>query len=171
MLINACLFGLLGVAIIYDFKERRIPNLLVLTGLAAAAFCHLHTEGIVGLLFSLKGLVTGILLLLIPFIMRGIGAGDVKLLGAVGAFKGSVFVFNTFLWMALWGGIIAAVIMLFRKQLGKTLRRLFWRAFFARLGITGPSDSFNEDSGILYPYAAAIGLGVLTSYLYGGWWS
>ncbi len=170
MFVNTCILGLLCIAVVYDFKEKRIPNLLVLMGLATAVFYYLYIDGFTGLVFSLKGLVTGIFLLLIPFIMGGIGAGDVKLLGVVGAFKGSVFAFNAFLWMALWGGAIAVIVMLFKKQLGKSLRNIFWRALFVRSGVMKFSDTLGKDSAIFYPYALAIGLGVLTSYLYGGWW-
>lgn len=88
----------------YDVRWRRIPNLLVLVGLATAVIWQAVTGGSAGLLFALKGWVLGMALLMIPFVMRGMGAGDVKLLGVVGALQGWVFVVNTFLWMAVWGG-------------------------------------------------------------------
>lgn len=61
---------------------------------------------------------------MVPFILGGIGAGDIKLLGVVGAFKGSPFAINTFLWMALWGGALALVLLLVKGRLLAILNRL-----------------------------------------------
>jgi len=170
MFTDTCLLGLLLMAVIVDVRERRIPNLLTSSGMVIAIIYQLYTGGYTGLLFSLQGLATGIALLLIPFVMGGIGAGDVKLLGMIGAFKGSIFVVGTFLWMAIWGGIIALVFLIMQRRLGETLKRLGHGLVLSRLSMVKLSHSVNkEEFSVYYPYGVAIALGVLTSYCR-GWW-
>jgi prepilin peptidase CpaA len=106
------LFGLLVLAVIYDQRERRIPNILILVGLVLGLSWNIYGAGFPGLLFSLQGLAAGLALLFIPFALGGMGAGDVKLLGMVGAFKGAVFAFHTFIAMALWGGLVAVILLI-----------------------------------------------------------
>ena len=82
---------LLVAAALSDISTRLIPNLLVGTGMVLALGSHFALSGVAGLVFSLKGLALGMVLLIIPFFMGGIGAGDVKLLGMVGAFLGRIW--------------------------------------------------------------------------------
>ncbi len=170
MLVNAVLAGIILIAVVFDLRVRRIPNALIIIALAFALTYHVHQSGYIGLIFCLKGFCIGILLLFIPFIMGGIGAGDVKLLAAIGAIKGSVFVFNTFLWMSLWGGAIAVIILISKKQLKETVARLGKGTILTSLGLVSYNDSLSkEEFSIYYPYGVAIALGVLTS-CFKGWW-
>ena len=170
MLFNAFLAGIILIAVAFDLRVRRIPNLLIIIALAFAIAYHVNQSGYAGLIFCLKGFCIGILLLLLPFIMGGIGAGDVKLLAVIGAIKGSVFVFNTFLWMAIWGGVIAVIILISKKRLKETVSRLRQGAILASLGMVRFSESLNKkEFSIDYPYGVAIALGVLTS-CFKGWW-
>lgn len=173
MLIDTFLLGMLFIAVIYDLKIRQIPNLLIVSALAFAMLYHVYLEGYsAGLYSSLLGFVTGISLLIIPFIMGGMGAGDVKLLGVVGALKGCSFVFSSFLWMALWGGVIALVILIINGRLKEAFIKLGGKISVLCLLFAKSSDKFNKlgpnKSIIYYPYALAIGLGVLSTF-YQGW--
>ncbi|MFM8393464.1 MAG: prepilin peptidase, partial [Acidobacteriota bacterium] len=76
-------FFVLAVAI-YDLRERRIPNVLVFPAMLVGTCFHLLT-GVEGRLAGVKGLATGFLLLLIPYAVGGMKAGDVKFLMAIGA--------------------------------------------------------------------------------------
>lgn len=168
MFLDAFLLGMLLLAVISDVITRRIPNWLILSGMAFALFYHLYTGGGAGLFFAVQGLLVGILLLIIPFAMGGMGAGDVKLLSMVGALKGSIFAFSSFLYMALWGGIIAILILLLKRRLKETLARLAFGIFMVRVAGASISDyAEKSDLSIYYPYGIAIGLGVLTSYCRG----
>lgn len=171
MLVNAVLAGVVIIAVVYDLRVRRIPNPLIIAALVFAFTYHFYQGGSGGLIFSLKGFGLGLLLLLLPFLMDGMGAGDVKLLAAVGAIKGSVFVFNTFLWMALWGGLIALIILTYQRRVKETASRLKMGFFMAGLGlITTFTDSLSrEEYSVYYPYGVAIALGVLSS-CFKGWW-
>jgi len=170
MLVNVFLAGVILIAVAFDLRVRRIPNPLVVIALVFALAYHVHLSGYAGLIFCLKGFGIGILLLLLPFIMGGIGAGDVKLLAVIGAIKGSAFVFSTFLWMAIWGGVIAVIILISRKQLKETVSRLGKGVILAGLGIVSFDNSLRkEEFSVYYPYGVAIALGVLTSN-FKGWW-
>lgn len=170
MFVDIILIGLVLVAVIFDIKERRIPNQVIIIGLLAAFLNHLLRGDYTGLILSLQGLAFGTGLLLIPYLLGGFGAGDVKLLGMIGALKGAAFVFNTFLWMAVIGGIIAVIILVRRHLFIETVTRLIRGLFLSRLGAAKFFDSVNkEELSVYYPYGVAIGLGVAATY-FKGWW-
>lgn len=170
MLLDGFLLGILGLAVIYDVRSRRIPNWIVFGGMAFALLYHLYLGGCSGFFFSLKGLLLGICLLILPFALGGMGAGDVKLLGMVGALKGSIFVFYSFLAMALWGGLIALILLLIKQRLKETLLRLGMGLLMVRLAGASITDYMAQSSiSVYFPYGVAIGLGVLTNYGR-GWW-
>lgn len=156
---------ILLLAVVYDQRERRIPNGLILVGLILGLSWNAYTGGSAGILFSLQGLLAGIALLFIPFAMGGMGAGDVKLLGVVGAFKGALFAFHTFIFMALWGGVIAVILLIAKGELGKTLRRLWAGFLLALFKVQKMKDSVEtSNSGVYFPYALAIALGAVSAY-------
>lgn len=153
------------LAVVYDQREQRIPNLLILIGLIAGLVWNVCQGGLEGLLFSLKGFAAGLGLLFIPFAMGGMGAGDVKLLAVVGTFKGYIFAFHTFIYMALWGGFIAVILLVIKGKLGNTLRRLLLGAIYAITKTTKLGDSLERsNSGVYFPYALAIALGAFSTY-------
>jgi prepilin peptidase CpaA len=94
------------VASATDLRTRRIPNVLTF-GTAAAAFgYHLAGTGIEGLGWSAGGWLVGALVFLVPFALRGLGGGDLKLLAALGAWIGPADV----VWVALYAGVAGGVL-------------------------------------------------------------
>ncbi len=136
MYLDGCLLVLIAIAVYTDLRYRRISNLIIGGGLLIAFSGHYYTQGITGLAFGLKGLGVGLALLLVPFLLGGMGAGDVKLLGVIGAFKGSSFSVSVFLWMALWGGAMAIVLLLIKGQLLATIKRVR-QVLNPKLGLLG----------------------------------
>lgn len=162
---DIALLLLLSVAVISDQRERRIPNILILVGLVLGLGWNIYSSGVSGLWFSLQGLAAGIALLFIPFVFGGMGAGDVKLLGMIGAFNGAEFAFHTFIAMALWGALIAVVLLIKGGQLGKALRRLWMGILFHFCKVQKLSESIaTGNSGICFPYALAIALGAVSMF-------
>lgn len=164
---NIVLGLILAGAIYTDLTSRRIPNLLLLLGIASALVWHYYWDGMTGLMFAVQGLGTGILLLVIPFILGGMGAGDVKLLGMIGAFKGAAFALETFIWMALVGGFLAVAFLIKEGQLVNTLRRLgrglLWAVFLGKKEMFLDSADRKEFS-VYFPYGVAIAIGALITY-------
>ncbi|MGE5653201.1 MAG: prepilin peptidase [Bacillota bacterium] len=111
------LWPLLAGTLYMDLRESRIPNLLTVSAALLGLAAHLITSGWYGLLTSLQGLLVGFILLLIPFLLGGIGGGDVKFLAAVGAIMGPSFVFRSCLYGAVVGGLIALYLMIKEKRL------------------------------------------------------
>src|SRR5437016_4383205 len=77
-----------ALCVIADVRTRRIPN--AISGSAMLLGITLNTAflGTAGLLDSLAGLGITVGVLLWPFAMGGIGGGDVKMMGAIGALLG-----------------------------------------------------------------------------------
>jgi len=88
----------------------------MITGLAYHGFSGGHT----GLIFSIEGIALGIVFLLGFYIFSGMGAGDVKLMGAAGSFLGPKGVFVAFLITALTGGLISLGVIIVRPSVKAT---------------------------------------------------
>ena len=165
-------FLLLGLtaASYTDWRKRTIPNViplpLMLTGIVWQASAH----GMDGFISSCVGLLTGILLLWLPFALGGMGGGDVKLLGAVGSFTGVAGVAQVFLISAIIGGLACGFETLRRKTWKQTLCSLQHRMVFAFLHQRLPSESEvpMTQTPVYLPYAAFILCGYVLTALYGG---
>jgi prepilin peptidase CpaA len=95
-----------SVACLFDLRTRRIPNWLTFGAASIALSFHVVTGGATGAGQSVMGLLTGLALLLAAYLLGGMGAGDVKLVGALGAWLGPG---DTF-WLAMYTGIAGAVV-------------------------------------------------------------
>src|SRR5580704_3971926 len=106
------LLGILTlVAAGFDIRYRRIPNWLVLAGIVAGFVWNLYSSSWSGLGHAAAGLGLGFALYFPLYLLRARGAGDVKLLAAVGAIVGPMNCFWVFLLTALLGGAIAMVVL------------------------------------------------------------
>ncbi len=118
------LIPILGLASWMDWRERRILNALLFPSLILAFVLNYLILGPAGLLHSVSGMLTGFLLLLIPFLLGGMGGGDVKLLMVIGSFGGFYFVLYSFLVGALIGGIMAMIFYLYGRAKKKKISAL-----------------------------------------------
>ncbi|MCE5168807.1 A24 family peptidase [Paenibacillus profundus] len=103
---------MLLAAFITDIFTRKIPNKLTMTACAAAVIGHGIMNGWSGIAFSVAGAAGGFGLMLLLFLVRAVGAGDVKLFAAIGSFMGMYFTWETIIYSILYGGVIAALILL-----------------------------------------------------------
>lgn len=121
------LIVLVLAAAAYDVRYRRIPNWVsvggALVGLGLNGFLY---SGIPGLIFALKGLALGFGVYFLLYALHAMGAGDVKLMGAVGSLVGWENWFGIFLITAVLGGILALLVIILRKRVKKT----FWNVGF-----------------------------------------
>jgi prepilin peptidase CpaA len=97
-----------SVAVVTDLKSRQIPNWLTVSSFALALIFHLFTGGWSGLLLSIGGFATGFGILLVLWLIGGGGGGDVKLMGAIGAWVGPVPTVMIFV-----GSTVCAVVCMF----------------------------------------------------------
>lgn len=152
----------LSIAAFTDWREHRIYNKLLGPAFLVAIFLQTFFNGWVGLKESLIGALVGFGILLIPFFLGGMGAGDVKLLAVIGAFGGAHFVITSFLYGAIIGGGISAVLLVRRGALGATLKR-----FLLLLPFLSKPENLSEDMQNArkekFPYGIAIVLGTVVA--------
>jgi len=157
--------ALLMLACISDLRTRRIPNVLTFSAAGCALVFHLITGGWNAAGWSLAGYIVGLLLFFPVFALRGMGAGDVKLLAAVGAWIGPSQVAVAALTSSIAGGIIALVIALGYGYL-KTALRNVW-LLLAHWRVTGvrPLDavSLQGSKGPRLAYAVPIAIGTVVT--------
>jgi prepilin peptidase CpaA len=132
-------------AAVCDLRTRRIPNLLTFGGAACALVFHSIVGGTAGLAMSLGGWVLGIALFFPFFALRGLGGGDVKLLGALGACLGPYAVLYVGFYSTLAGGVLAVVVALQARYLRQALANLkFLGTFWLTVGVM-PVDGVTLD--------------------------
>ena len=150
------MFIALLISLYTDIKNRKILNIVTFPTILIGFLINTISLGWEGFLLSLLGMLTGFGLLVVPYLLGGMAAGDVKLLMAIGALQGAAFTFASFLYTALFGGLIAVIILISRKELGSSLKRIF---FFAQLKTL---DGVSKDElHHAFPYGVAIFLGTV----------
>jgi prepilin peptidase CpaA len=158
---------LLAVAAVSDYRFHRIPNWLVLSG---ALFGVIYNTAMppsphATILFPLAGLGLGLLLFLPLYLVRAMGAGDVKLLAMVGAFLGPGDTFYAALASMLVGGALSIVFVLVRgtaRRLLYNLGSLFQLGLLSVAGGSKPNLRIGADeSAGKLPYGVAIAIGTI----------
>lgn len=115
-----------AVACATDIRWRRIPNWLTFSGVAAGSALHAVMGGLAGARLSFEGMLLGFGAYLLLYCLRAMGAGDVKLMAAVGAIVGPAGWVGIFVATSLAGGVLALLAILFKGR----LRQTFWNIFF-----------------------------------------
>jgi prepilin peptidase CpaA len=145
-----------------DFRTRRIPNYLTFGGAAAGMGYQLGYHGWPGLAGSLAGLILGLALLLLPYWRGGMGAGDVKALGALGAWLGFTRTLYLFIYMGISGGLLILAVLWWRGQLRATIKQGWVYLVNLLLGApqgAGPPACRPPKSQTI-PYGVALALGM-----------
>ncbi|QXI31299.1 A24 family peptidase [Pseudomonas vanderleydeniana] len=153
------LIGLLGVAVVSDLLRHRIPNMLVLLGLALGLVGQFYSGGMSGLGNGLLSVLVCFALFIPMYAVGGMAAGDVKLMAMVGSFLPLHYAMWAALFSLMAGGICGFLIVLFRGQLLKTLGR-YWLIMRAQAYLAPTSD---EVAGKPFPYSIAILFGTLNT--------
>jgi prepilin peptidase CpaA len=147
--------------IYYDVRYRRIPNVLVLSALLAGVSINTAFGGWQGTLSSLEGFALAFFPMLLMHIFGAMGAGDVKLFGAVGAVLGAGLVPLAFVLVVMLGALLAVYTMLRAGTVFSTLHGVF-RIFVGLLpGWEMPRFAIAADRKHTIPYGVAIMLGSL----------
>ncbi len=118
--------ALVLTAAIFDMRFRRIPNLLNLSGLILGLTLNLVAFRFQGLMHAAEGMLIAAAVYLPLYMLRGMGAGDVKLMAAVGAIVGPVHWLEILLATALAGAFAGAAYAWFKGRLSETLLNLYF---------------------------------------------
>lgn len=164
--IPLCVILWVLVAASTDITARRIPNWLVVSGLFAALGARIWLQGAEGALIWLEGTITGFGLLLPFYILRGMAAGDVKLMSMVGAWVGPVLGFDIALITFLIGAIWSVALVLLRGRLNQLIINLSLIAHARRTKDAPSDESLTEPAGVVHsvgsiPYGVAIAASVI----------
>jgi len=147
--------------IYYDVRYRRIPNLIVLATLIAGISINIAFSGLPGMVSSLEGFALAFFPMLLMHIFGAMGAGDVKLFGAVGAVLGVSQVPLAFVVVVMLGAVLAIYTMLRAGTVLSTLHGVL-RIFVGILpGWEMPRFKMAPDRKHTIPYGVAIMLGSL----------
>lgn len=151
-----------SLAAVIDLATRRIPNVLTV-GIATCglALAGLHVAG-VGLAAAIGGLLVGFLLMLPGHVIGRTGAGDVKLLAALGTVLGPAGVAAAFVYTLIAGGVLSLVVAARRGRLEATLTRT---ARLVRTGGTNVAEIERPSADNRFAYAPAIAVGACVAAL------
>lgn len=156
-----------------DVRRMRIPNWLTLPALLLAIGHAGWFGGLAGVTAALAGAALGFALLLLPFAVRWIGAGDVKAVMVLGALWGAGAVLGLIWWMIVIGGALGVAILAARGGLLDAGRRWLHSAALLvsarKLVYFGPEPGSAATGGL--PLGVAIGLGVAAYQLWGAPWA
>lgn len=166
--LNGLLVVVLVICVVTDLKSRKIYNNVIFPSLLLAFLLNGILFGWTGLVSSLLGFGCGLAILLVPYLMGGMGAGDVKLLALIGAIKGTTFVFISAIYMGLIGGLIGLLILLFRKGVLKRIQSIFYSFSGVSNGMRIPLGLDREGLQTTYPYGIAIAAGAGLAFLFNG---
>jgi prepilin peptidase CpaA len=167
-LIAVLLFAV-GVAAVIDLASHRIPNGLVLATALAGVVLQGWTGGLAGLLSAFAGGVLGLLIFLPFYIYKVMGAGDVKLIGAVGTFLGPQFTLLAAACILMAGGLIGILVLVCRRGAVATATRYMQMLRYWARGIpTYLPPAAGEAAATRFPYAIAIATGTVGALWHAG---
>jgi prepilin peptidase CpaA len=140
-----------------DWRSRRIPNWLTVPTLVAGIVLNSVAAGWMGAKESLLGAGLGLGILL-PFVLiRSLGAGDWKLVGALGAFLGPSRLITVLMWTILVAGLMAVVLIIWTKRVRQTARNLAHMiAGLFTLHLPGPEVSLDNPESSKIPFGVAV---------------
>jgi prepilin peptidase CpaA len=148
---------------ILDVRSRRIPNWLTYLGLFSGLAVRLFLLGWPGLKAGLVASLAAGGALFVLFVIGGMGAGDVKMMAAVGAWAGTAQMLTIFFVSAIAGGLLAVGMMLFHGRVRTTLANSVELVRHHLIAGLHPHPELNikEPASMRVPFAPAIAIGTV----------
>ncbi len=170
VVLKIALLCVVVLAAIYDLRFRRIPNWVSLSGIVLGFGCNTLLLGLHGLREAGLGLLCAALVYMPLYLVRGMGAGDVKLMAAVGAIAGPESWLQIFLATALIGGIVSLAVIAgkhrFRQTLGNVGVIVTELLHFRAPVETDSRLDYRHKQAIRLPHGAAIAGGSIAFLLF-----
>jgi prepilin peptidase CpaA len=163
-LTDGLLIVLILSAAITDLLRKKIYNFQTYPAMIAGLILGFLYGGLNGALENAAGLAAGIAILFVFFIIGGLGAGDVKLLGAIGALKGAQFVIWTMFYTGLVGGAVALAVIVWKGTYRQTWMNFSILIRHPLMFMRSPDSSrtLADKQALQYlPYGLVISIGCL----------
>lgn len=145
-----------GAAFVSDIRSMRIPNGLTASFFGAGILFHSFADGLSGAVYALLGGLAGLLPLMILYVLRGIGAGDVKFFAALGTLIGALNVLQVMMYSILFGGLLGVLLLAYNRTLGRKVM----------LGIVSVLVTSKVEGGTKFPFMIAVVPGVITAWIF-----
>jgi prepilin peptidase CpaA len=154
-----------------DWHTRKIPNWLTVPALLVGLTIHTVIAGWPGARTSLEGAGLALVLLLPFVLLRGLGAGDWKLMGALGAFLGPVLLLYVLLGSILVSGLMAIVELTRTGRVKEAMRNLYvlLRGFLAFGLRKNPEISLDNPGLLKVPFGVAVAAATVICYCAAHW--
>ena len=150
-----------------DIKQHRIPNWLIVIAMIAGLSLQFILRSWEGLTFSLSGLAVGFLILIPFYIKGGMGAGDVKLMAAVGVFLGFESTLLAVAYTLFAGSIMGIFLLVLLGGIKAAMRRYYtslkYLLYTNNIGLSYIPPPPDEAAAVKFPYAAAICAGTIAA--------
>lgn len=164
------LFDALAVAVaaaVIDVQQRRIPNWLTYSAMVMGLLLRAYYFGWRGLLTAVGGCLLAGGIVFVFYAVRAMGAGDLKLLAAIGSMVGPHFAIITLLATAIAGGVLALIYVAYRGRMRATFVNVGSVMKFHAWGGLQAHPELNLDNPVALrmPYGLAIAAGTLYTFL------
>jgi prepilin peptidase CpaA len=146
-----------------ELTQKRVPNALTLFGMGTGLFLG-YLPGGISLKASVSGLGIGFGLLFLFYMFGGMGGGDVKMMGAVGALLGYPLIVPIVIYTAMIGGLMAILMLIWNGEFWTGMAGSFRRAF---QGAAAPAAAASPLRTKTIPYGLAIAAGCLAALFFG----
>lgn len=158
------LFITLILSLYFDYRYSKIKNFIVYPAILSGLLINLIIPGTIGLKKSFLGIILPFIILFLLYIFKFLGAGDVKLFSAIGSIMGLKFVIYCMVYSFLFGGFLALIIMVIRKNFYKRFRKLFLylRDLFVLMDFKKYQEFDEENSGVFRFSYAILGGATIT---------
>lgn len=173
MFLPVLLLAAVWTACVVDLHQRRIPNVLTLGAAGLGVTMQFTFGGMTGVVTAITGLAVGLMILMPGYLVRTTGAGDVKLMAAVGTFLGPLWIVLAGLLSLFTGALIAAGFAA-STLLTKSVQSPWQRYGFMLRSLITTGRVFyvppeqGEVMGRKFPFAVAIAIGTTITLIL--WW-
>lgn len=159
---------LLLLAVVSDIRTYKIKNSITLSFIVIGLLTNTLFNGYEGMIFSLKGILFPVVILIWLFALKMLGAGDIKLLSAIGSILGSKFVLQDVLYSFISGGVMAVIIMLIRKNGRQRIAYLmnYLKTCFITFSFPLYTIEDTQHDTSRFPFSIAILSGTVIAILY-----
>ncbi|MCS6953295.1 MAG: A24 family peptidase [Bryobacterales bacterium] len=149
------------VAGVYDLRYRRIPNWLTLSALLFGVALNASRFGWSGLQSAAAGLGLAVVIYFPMYLVRGMGAGDVKLMAALGSIVGPAHWFTIFLISSILGALCAVALLAWKGRLRRTLQNVGF--MLKELFYLRPPYLRREELDVRHPMAVKLPHGLMVA--------